>query len=141
MVSDKQIRRLRERARKVGDKTRCLVVTKGNGSFTKRKRTDSVTQARAYPCPWDVGKHEVVVSTVGAVPHRCGWKPGGVGRGQMQGGVERQMPTALSDIRSVLKVGPSHLQGAGCGIHRAVSPSLLSVVMGWWGKKPRQDLG
>lgn len=86
MVSDKQIRRLRERARKVGGKTRCLVATKGNGSFTKRKRTDSVTQARAYPCPWDVGKHEVVVSAVGAVLHWCGWKPGGVGRGQMQGG-------------------------------------------------------
>lgn len=72
---------------------------------------------------------------------RCGWKPGGVGRGQMQGGVERQMPTALSDVRSVLSVRPSHLQGAGYGIHRAVSPMLLSVVMGWWGKKPRQDLG
>ena len=43
MVSDKQIRRLRERAGKVGDKTRCLVATKGNGSLTKRKRTDSVT--------------------------------------------------------------------------------------------------
>lgn len=59
----------------------------------------------------------------------------------MQGGVERQMPTALSDVRSVLSVRPSHLQGAGYGIHRAVSPMLLSVVMGWWGKKPRQDLG
>ena len=57
------------------------------------------------------------------------------------GRIERQMPTALSDIWSVLKVGPSHLQGAGRGIHRAVSPMLLSVVMGWWGKKPRQDLG
>lgn len=43
MVSDKQIRRLREKAGKVGDKTRCFVATKGNGSLTKRKRTDSVT--------------------------------------------------------------------------------------------------
>ena len=59
----------------------------------------------------------------------------------MQGGVERQMLTALSEIDSVLRVGPSHLQGVGCGLHRAVSPMLLSVVMGWWGKKPRQDLG
>lgn len=36
------------------------------------------------------------------------------------GGGERQMPTALSDVRSVLSVRPSHLQGAGYGIHRAV---------------------
>lgn len=43
MVSDKQIRRLREQAGKVGDKTRCFVGTKGNGSLRKRKRTDSVT--------------------------------------------------------------------------------------------------
>lgn len=72
---------------------------------------------------------------------RCGWKPGGVGRAQMQGGVKRQMLTALPDVRSVLSMRPSHLQGAGCRIHRAASPTLLSVVMGWWGKKPRQDLG